>query len=85
MAYICAIGAVIRGLGDIVNKFLLANRITVELRKNAIQLGIISVFGYVVLVMNWGAMGAAITKLIVDILFFLSMCIFYMKAVKQSA
>lgn len=84
LAYICAIGAVIRGLGEIVNKFLLANRITVELRKNAIQLGTISIFGYVILVMNWGTMGAAITKLIVDILFFISMCVFYIKAVKQS-
>jgi O-antigen/teichoic acid export membrane protein len=77
LAYICATGAIIHGIGDIYNRFLLAQGRTRELRRNAINLGVISVVGYLFLVGWMGAIGAASTKLIVDAVYLASMLYYY--------
>jgi O-antigen/teichoic acid export membrane protein len=77
LAYICAVGAVIHGMGDIYNRYLLANGKTSALRSNAIHLGLISVFGYFVLVDRFGVMGAAFTKLAVDVVYLGTMLLYY--------
>ena len=77
LAYICAAGALIHGMGDVYNRFLLAHGRTKELRNNAMFLGVLSVVGYIFLVIKWGVMGAAITKIMVDIFYLLSMFEYY--------
>lgn len=77
IAYICAVAAVLRGMGDLFNRYLLAHNMTKVLRTNAMHLGVISALGYIVLVAEWDVTGAAVTKLVVDIAYLLSMIFYY--------
>lgn len=77
LAYICAVGAVLHGIADVYNRYLLAHGKTRILRANALHLGVISVLGYVFLVAWWGAEGAAVTKLLVDVVYLGSMLFYY--------
>lgn len=77
LAYICAAGATLHGIGDVYNRYLLAHGKTIFLRANAIHLGMISVLGYIFLVFWWGAAGAAATKLLVDAVYLGSMLFYY--------
>ncbi len=77
LAYVCAVGAVLHGIADVYNRYLLAHGKTRVLRTNAIILGAISVAGYVFIVAWLGAIGAAITKLMVDLAYFISMLLYY--------
>jgi len=77
LAYVCAVGCVIHGMGDVFNRFLLAHGKTSLLRSNAMHLGMISTLGYFVLVAWNGAMGAALTKLLVAIVYLVAMLIYY--------
>ncbi|MHB8473029.1 MAG: lipopolysaccharide biosynthesis protein [Gammaproteobacteria bacterium] len=77
LAYICAVGSVLHGMGDVFNRFLLANGRTRMLRSNAIHLGVISILGYIFLVAEYGAMGAAYTKLVVDAVYLGTMVTYY--------
>jgi O-antigen/teichoic acid export membrane protein len=77
LAYICAVGSVIHGIGDVYNRYLLAHGKTSLLRSNAMHLAVVSALGYVFLVVAYGAMGAALTKLIVGMLYMTAMFIYY--------
>ncbi len=77
LAYICAIGCVLHGMGDVFNRYLLAHNKTSVLRVNAIYLAIVSTLGYILLVIEYGAIGAAITKILVSSLYLVSMFIYY--------
>lgn len=77
LAYLCAVGAMIHGMGDVCNRFLLAHGRTQILRNNAIVLGVSSVIGYIALVSQMGLMGAALTKTLVDIIYLMSMIYYY--------
>jgi O-antigen/teichoic acid export membrane protein len=77
IAYICAVAAVLRGMGDLFNRYLLAHNMAKVLRTNAMHLGVISALGYIVLVAEWDVTGAAITKFIVDVAYLLSMIFYY--------
>lgn len=79
LAYICAIGAILHGVGDVYNRYLLSRGITRILRTNAFQLAVISVVGYLLLVAWLGINGAAITKLLVDIVYLATMVLYYEK------
>lgn len=85
LAYLCGIGAVVHGMGDIYNRYLLVHGATRELRTNATQLGLLSLFGYIALVAWWGAMGAALTKLIVDVVYLATMLVYYRRKLYKSA
>jgi O-antigen/teichoic acid export membrane protein len=84
LAYICAIGYVARGMGDLFNRYLLSNGQTSVLRTNALHLGIISIIGYVLFVIWWDVTGAAITKLVVDIIYLLSMTTYYVNRASKN-
>ncbi len=73
LAYICAVGALIHGIGDVYNRFLLAHGRTRILRNNAMFLGLLSIVGYVFLVAKWGMIGAVITKVMVDVFYLAAM------------
>lgn len=77
LAYICAVGSVLHGMGDVYNRYLLVHGKTRALRTNAVQLGFISVMGYVFLVACWGVSGAAVTKLFVDAVYLATMLFYY--------
>lgn len=77
LAYVCAVGSVIHGMGDVFNRYLLAHGKTSMLRSNAVHLGVISTLGYVFLVAWNGAMGAAFTKLVVAMVYLITMLIYY--------
>lgn len=77
LAYICAVGAILHGIADVYNRYLLAHGETRVLRANAFHLGVISVLGYLFLVAWWGATGAAATKLLVDVVYLGSMLFYY--------
>lgn len=77
LTYLCALGSVIQGMGDVYNRYLLANGKTSLLRVNAMQRGLVSTFGYTFLVFGYGTMGAASTKVIDGLLYLLTMLIHY--------
>lgn len=83
LAYICAVAAVLHGIGDVYNRYLLVHGEARILRLNAINQGMMSVLGYVFLVIWWGAIGAAVTKLFVDVFYLLAMLISYRKYVRK--
>lgn len=78
-AYICAVGAILHGVGDVYNRYLLSHGKTRILRTNAFQLAVISVVGYLFLVAWLGINGAAITKLLVDVVYLATMVLYYKK------
>lgn len=82
LAYICAVAAVLHGIGDVYNRYLLVHGEAKMLRLNAIHLGMVSTLGYIFLVMWWGAIGAAVTKLFVDSVYLMVMLLGYMKFVR---
>jgi O-antigen/teichoic acid export membrane protein len=84
LAYICAPAAVARGMGDFFNRHLLAHRKTAILRRNAWQLAVLSVCGYVVLVKYFGEVGAAGTKLLVDAAYLASMFTYYARSTRAT-
>lgn len=83
LAYICAVGAILHGIGDVYNRYLLAHGKTAVLRANATTLGVINVLGYTFLVVWWGVIGAAITKILVDAVYLASMLLYYGQGQKR--
>lgn len=79
LAYLCAFGAILHGVGDVYNRYLLAHGRTSSLRTSAMQLALISVGGYIFLVAWWGVTGAAITKIMVDAMYLGTMLLYYEK------
>lgn len=82
LAYLCAAGAVVHGMGDVYNRYLLAHGKARELRTSALQLGILSTLGYIWLVASWGATGAAVTKLIIDTGYLITMMAYYRAVIR---
>lgn len=85
LTYVCANACVIHGIGDIFSRFLLVHGKTSWLRINAMQLGLISVLGYVLLVEEYGAMGAIYTKFIIAVVYLVTMLIYYQRMQKKVA
>jgi len=85
LAYVCAVGCVIHGMGDVFNRYLLAHGKTSMLRANAMQLAVVSTLGYVLLVAEYGAMGAAVTQLVVGTLYMTTMLIYYKRMLGTNA
>jgi O-antigen/teichoic acid export membrane protein len=83
LAHICAFGSTIHGIADIYNRYLLSHGETRKLRNNAMHLGVISILGYVFLVFWLGAIGAALTKLIVDVFYFIIMLVYYKEKISS--
>jgi len=77
LAYLVSIGCIFHGFGDYINRFLGAHGKGKELRNSAFAVGISNVLGYIVLVYAFGVKGAAITKVISGIIYFVIMYYFY--------
>lgn len=83
IAYLTAIGFILRGLGDYINRFLSAHGKGKEARNVAFANGISNVIGFVVLVYFWGIIGAAITKLISDFIYLFFTYYYYRKVIRN--
>lgn len=72
-----AIGTCIHGFGDMINRFLGAHGKGKEIRNGAINCGLCSIIGNVLLVYLWGINGAIVTKIMASGIYTLSMLYYY--------
>lgn len=77
LTYPMALGSILHGFGDLINRFLGAHGRGAELRNGAIIVGIINIAGFIVLVYFFGVGGAAATKLAAGAGYCLSMYWYY--------
>lgn len=77
IAYIVAIGQIFHGFGNYYNRFLASKGQGKSMRDGAILVGITNISGFFLLIPNWGAIGAAITKLASGLVFLISMLYYY--------
>lgn len=77
LTYIISFGAVLHGFGDYFNRFLGAHGLGKQLRNGAISVGLVNLFGFVVLVYLFGVRGAAITRVLSGLIYFLMMYFAY--------
>jgi len=76
---ILALGAVLHGLGDLINKFICAKGYGQYSRNASFMRGGLNVLGFTVLVHYFGAMGAAVTSIISAIGFLIVISSYYRK------
>jgi len=79
LAYVIAIGNVLHGFGDFVNRFLGAHGKGKELRNGAFVVGASIIAGSLTLIPAFGALGAVFTKVIAGGLYCGMMCYYYRK------
>jgi len=77
LASVIAIGCVMHGFGDFLNRFLGAHGKGKDLRNSAFWVGIVNVTGFLFLVPQYGVNGAAVTALLTDLIYFLLMYYHY--------
>lgn len=79
LSYFTSIGAIFHGLGDFFNRFLGAHGKGKELRNSNFQIGIVNILGYTFLIYFLGVYGAALTKLLAGLTYFIVMLYYYSK------
>ncbi|TKJ33543.1 MAG: hypothetical protein CEE38_20510 [Planctomycetes bacterium B3_Pla] len=79
LAYVMAIGMVLHGFGDFVNRFLGAHGKGKELRNGAFVVGAFLIAGSFTLIPAYGALGAALTKVFAGGMYCAIMCYYYRK------
>ena len=84
LSYFTSIGAIFHGVGDLFNRFLSAHGKGKEIRNSNFQIGIVNVLGYVFLIYFFGVYGAAITKLLAGLVYFIIMIFYYSKLIKKN-
>jgi len=84
LAYIIAIGQVLHGFGDLMNRFLGAHGKGKELRNGTFIMGASIIVGCALLLPIYGAIGAAVTKLISGTLYCATMYYYYRKATGET-
>ncbi len=77
LTYAMAVGSILHGFGDLMNRFLGAHGRGSDLRNGAIIVGIVNIVGFIVLVNYFGVSGAASTKLAAGAIYCLSMYAYY--------
>lgn len=82
LAYMTAIGSIMHGFGDFINRFLSAHGLGKELRNSSFAIGITNIIGYTGLVALMHTNGAAITKIAAGSVYLLMMVLFYGKFIK---
>jgi O-antigen/teichoic acid export membrane protein len=84
LARILSVGSLLQGLGGFITHFLRAHGKGKELRNSALLVGIVNIFGYLVLVHQFGVTGAAYTRMIMGLVYCLVMLYYYFKITKLS-
>lgn len=78
-----AVGVSIRGLGDMLNRYLGSHGQGASIRNSSIYCGIVKIFGFAVLVKFWDINGALITMVVSDLIYAVTMTYYYIKFVKH--
>ncbi len=84
LSYFIAIGSLFHGFGDFLNRFISAKGLGKKIRNSNFVLGIINTVGFIVLPKYLGVEGAAITRLIAGVVYFLLLLGFYLDYQKKS-
>ena len=79
LASMVAVGAVFHGLGDFYNRFVGAHGGGKQIRNSNLVVGTVNVVGNVIFVISFGAVGAAITKILSGLAHLLMMFFAYKK------
>jgi O-antigen/teichoic acid export membrane protein len=83
LAAILGLAMIVHGFGDVVNRFLCAKARGKEIRNGAFIVGVTNVVMFLALIPVFGNSGAAIARLVMAVVYFLSMYWYYRKS--QSA
>ncbi len=84
LSYFIAIGSLFHGFGDFLNRFISAKGLGKKLRNSNFVLGIINTAGFIVLPRYFGVEGAAYTRLIAGVVYFLLLLGYYVDYQKKS-
>ncbi len=79
-----AIGYVIHGFGDMINRYLGSHGQGRSIRNSSILNGVFKVFGFTVLVYFWGSTGAIATNIICSTLYLLTLIHYYRKFIRNN-
>jgi len=83
LSYFIAIGSLFHGFGDFLNRFISAKGLGKLIRNSNFILGAVNTAGYIILPRYFGVEGAAYTRLIAGIVYFLLMLGFYLRYQKH--
>ena len=79
LAYIISFGCIFYGLGDYINKFIGSHGKGIYTRNCAFIVGMVNIIGSVFLIKFFGIKGAAVTKLVSGVVYFIIIVFYYKK------
>jgi O-antigen/teichoic acid export membrane protein len=85
LAYYTAIGATLQGFGDLYNRYVSAQGMGTNLRNVSLIIGLFNIIGYTLIVYWFGINGAAVTRLLAGLVYFILMWFLYKKLLKNAA
>lgn len=84
LAYYTAIGATLQGFGDLYNRYVSAQGMGTDLRNVSLIIGLFNIIGYTLIVFMFGVNGAAVTRLLAGLVYFVLMWFLYKKLLKNA-
>jgi O-antigen/teichoic acid export membrane protein len=84
LSYFIAVGSLFHGFGDFLNRFISAKGLGKKIRNSNFVLGFINTVGFIVLPKYFGVEGAAYTRLIAGVVYFLLLLGFYVDYQRKS-
>lgn len=75
--YICSLGSLLHGIGDVFNRFLLSHNKTNWLRTSAMLIGLANIIFYPVTIFCFHLIGAAVAKILIDVFYLFLMSYYY--------
>lgn len=85
LSYYIAIGSLLHGFGDFLNRFISAKGLGKKIRNSNFVLGVVNTAGFIVLPKYLGVEGAAYTRLIAGVVYFLLLLGFYVNYQRSNA
>ena len=83
LSYFIAVGSLLHGFGDFLNRFISAKGLGKKIRNSNFILGIVNTLGFVLLPKYLGVEGAAYTRLIAGVVYFLLLLGYYLNYQKK--
>ncbi len=84
LSYFIAVGSLLHGFGDFLNRFISAKGLGKKIRNSNFVLGIINTVGFILLPKYFGVEGAAYTRLIAGVVYFLLLLTYYIQYQKRN-
>jgi O-antigen/teichoic acid export membrane protein len=79
LTYIIAVGSIVHGFGDYLNRFISAHGAGKYNRNGSIVVGVVNLLGFFLLIRLFGLKGAAYTRVCAGLVYCLMMWIYYLK------